>query len=553
MADADEALELVEQEATPGETGEGEQQAAAEEGGEGREEEEEEEEEGASTDTGSTAELEVDIADKVMEMLDSKWDEVSQEALELLQKLIQTDTQNFREDGTEMAAVLVLKEKFDEAGIPYEIVEPKSGRGNIVARLAGDGSSRKGAILLSSHLDTVRAPKDDWKDSGWRHNPFSGEIDADDECMYGRGAVDMKNMAAMSVTLLCFISKNGIKLSRDLIFAGLADEERSDSTYGVKYLIQNRPELIEADVVFNELGGFSMFIEGKEIFPIQVGEKGIAQLKITATGSGGHASIYHTDNPIAKVGEVAHQLDSTKLPVRPVMANRVSIENLANFLPFPKSTIFRRLLSPRFSDIILERLLTADQQSSLGPLLRNTANPTVISGGSGDQYNQVPTSAHVIIDARILPECTIDDVIYDVQQVLGPADFKPRRGANNEELPPELTIEVMASHGPHFQNPEEDGCPEVLEVIQSVIAKRANGASIAPTMIPGATDSYWYAQNPRKRPVCLGFAPMRFPEDLRFVKLFHGTNERIPVAGFKWGTRVLADVVCELCGAKLEE
>ncbi len=547
MADADEALELVEQEATAGEGG-GEQRV--EEGGEaaGVEEEEEEEEVDTSTDTPKPKKEE----DKLKELLDSKWDEVSQEALELLQKLIQTDTQNFREDGTEMDAVLILKEKFDEAGIPYEIVEPKSGRGNIVARLTGDGTSGKGALLLSSHLDTVRAPKEDWETSGWKHNPFSGEIDADDGCMYGRGTVDMKNMAAMSVTLLCFLSKNGIKLSRDLIFAGLADEERSDSTYGVKYLVQNRPELIEADIVFNELGGFSMFIEDKEIFPIQIGEKGTAQLKITATGPGGHGSLYHSDNPIAKIGEVAHKLASTRLPVRPVTANRITIESLASFLPFPKSTVFRRLLSPRFSDIILERLLTEDQQNSIGPLLRSTANPTVISGGAGEQYNQIPTSAWVIIDARILPECTIDDVIYDIQQVLGPAEFQPKRGPNDEDLTPDLTIEVMKSRGGHFQNPNDDGCPEVLEVIRRVIAQRADGAPIAQTLIPGGTDSYYYAQNPRKKPICLGFTPMRFPQDLRFVKLFHGTNERIPVAGFKWGSRVLADTVCALCGAKLE-
>lgn len=130
-------------------------------------------------------------------------------------------------------------------------------------------------------------------------------------------------------------------------------------------------------------------------------------------------------------------------------------------------------------------------------------------------------------------------------------NFQPKQGPDNVELPPDLTIEVLAVRNPHFQDPGETSCQEVLEVIQEVITARANGASIIKTMIPGATDSYYYAQNPRKKPVCLGFTPLRIPEDLKFAKLFHGTNERIPVDGFKWGLQVITEVVCKLCSAKL--
>ena len=488
--------------------------------------------------------------DKLAELLKSKREELGSEALELLRKLIQTDTQNFMDDGTEMDAVLILKELFEEAGIPYQIIEPKPGRGNIVARITGDGSSGRGAILLSSHLDTVRAPKENWADEGWKHSPYGGVIDEEDGCLYGRGAIDMKNMAAMSVTLLRFIKKNGIQLSRDLIFAGLADEERTDSAYGVKYLVENHPELIEADVVLNEVGGFSMFLEGKELFPIQIGEKGSSQLKITSRGPGGHGSLYHKINPIATVGEIAHKLSITRLPLRANAANRVTIENLASVLPFPKSVVFRRLLSPMFSDIIMSRLLTEDQNSSLGPLLHNTANPTVVGGG--DQINQIPSSAWLIVDARILPECTVEDVVQDVQQVIGPDRFQPKQGPDGEETPPELTIEVLKYRNPHSEDLSKDVCQEAFGVIREVIKARADGAPIVPSMIPGGTDSYWYAQNPKKKPVCLGFSPVRLPEDIRFVKLFHGLNERIPVEGFKWGAGVLLEVVCKMCSAKLE-
>ena len=476
-------------------------------------------------------------------------EEIEREAIQLLQKLIQTDTQNFADDGTEIEAVHVIKEKFDQVGITYEVIEPKPGRGNIVARIQGDGSSGQGPLMLSSHLDTVRAPKENWVEEGWRHSPFGGEIDEEDGCLYGRGAVDMKNFAAMSVVLLCFIKRCGIVLSRDLIFAGVADEERTTSAWGAKYLVENRPELIEADVIFNELGGFSMHLENQEAIVLQIGEKGSAQLKITATGPGGHGSIYHKVNPIAKIGEIAHTLHTSRLPLRVNVANRASIESLASALPFPKSTVFRRLLSPTFSLFIQQRLLTDDQISSLGPLLHNTANPTVVGGG--DQHNQIPSSAWLKVDARILPECTVDDVVEDIKQLLGPANFLPRQGPNGEELPPELTLEVMASRAACFQDPSEEGCPAVLDVIRQVVSKQADGAPIVTTVIPGGTDFYWYMRHPTKKPICVGFTPMRIPKEMKFAALFHGTNERIPVEGFKWGLNVLSEVVCQLCSGKI--
>ena len=489
------------------------------------------------------------LSEELAQLLQSHQDEINKEAIELLQKLIQIDTQNFADEGTEMDAVLVLKEKFDEVGIPYEILEPKPGRGNIVARVRGDDSLGQGPLLLSAHLDTVHAPKENWEAEGWKHNPYGGEIDEEDGCLYGRGAVDMKNLAAMSVVLLCFIKRRGIVLSRDLIFAGVADEERTTSAWGAKYLVENRPELIESDIIFNEVGGFTMHLDKQEAVVLQIGEKGSAQLKITATGPGGHGSIYHKVNPIARVGEIAHKLHTTRLPLRVNIANKASVESMANALPFPKSTVFRRLLHPTFSLFIQQRLLTDDQINSLGPLLHNTANPTVIGGG--DQHNQIPTTAWLKVDARILPECTVDDVVEDIKQVIGPASFLPRQGPNEEELPPELTLEVMASRGPCFQDPCKDDCPAVLQIIREVIAERTEGAPVVTTLIPGGTDFYWYMRHPTKKPTCIGFNPMRIPPDIKFAALFHGTNERIPVEGYKWGMQVLTEVVCKVCSAKI--
>lgn len=484
------------------------------------------------------------------QFLAAKWEEIETDALGLLRELIRTDTQNLEEEGgNEMAAVELLKARFEEAGIPYQVLEPKPGRGNIIARVAGDGSSGKGALLLSAHLDTVRAPKENWADEGWKHDPYGAEIDETDGCMYGRGAIDMKHMAAQSVALICFVKKSGLKLTRDLIFAGLADEERADSAYGVKYLVENHPELIEADVIFNEVGGFSMFINDREVFPIQFAEKGVGKLRLTVRGEGGHASVHNNDNPIAKAGLIAHKLTHGRLPVRVNPVNTASINSIANILPFPKSVAFRRLLSPAFTNVIFNLLLTEDQVNIFSPLMRNTVTPTIIGGG--DKPNQIPSTAWMIINTRALPGCSIDDVIDDIKDLIGRRSFESTRDSNGDEIPPEVTVEVCVARNPVSEDLNNPTYIDTMNVIARTIAKHANGAPIVPTMIPGSTDSYFYSQNPKRKPVCLGFTPVRFPPDIKFGKIFHGVNERVPVEGFKWGVRVLGEVVFELCKTKL--
>ena len=477
-----------------------------------------------------------------------EWPEIEERAVTLLQKLIQTDTQNFGEECTETKAVEIIQEHFKNARVPFEIVEPKPGRGNIIARLNGDGSSGQGALCLSAHLDTVRAPTDDWDRRGWKHDPYGGVIDEEDGCLYGRGAIDMKHMVAMSVILMCVIKEKGIILSRDLIFAGIADEERVDSAYGVKYLIENRPELIEADVVITELGGVSIFAEDKEVFSVMVGEKGMAKIKIIAKGPGGHGSIYHNDNPIARVGDVASTLAKNRLPLRVVPAGRGTVESIASQVSFLKGLVLRKLLSPRLSDYVADHVLNSEQRQAFLPSLHNTANATVIGGG--DQPNQIPTEAWVQIDSRILPGCTIEDIQQDIQSVLGPEKFVSQTNSDGEEVPPDLHMEVMTYRYSYNQDPTSPDVLSVLNVIRQVIAERANGAPIVTNILPGGTDLTFYAKHPTKTPICLGFTPIRFPPDMKMSALFHGVNERIPVEGFKWGLRTLSDVVALLCSAK---
>ena len=486
---------------------------------------------------------------EILRHFQEEWPEVQEKAVRLLQQLIRIDTQNFEDEGTEIRAVRLVAEEFDRVGIKYEIIEPREGRGNIVARISGDGSLDVGALCLSAHLDTVPAPIENWEAEGWKHSPYGGHIDREDGCLYGRGAIDMKNMAAMCVTLLCFIKEKGITLGRDLIFTGLADEERNNSQYGIKYLVENRPELVEADVVLTELGGIIVDIVGQQCVTVMVGEKGAASLRVSARGPGGHGSIYHKDNPIARIGAAADVLSQTRLPLRVGPAGRATIESTASAVGGVKGMVLRQLLSPYFSDYVANYVLTSEQANALLPTLHNVANPVMVEGGKS--RNQIPTVASMIVDCRLLPGCTVDDAMDDICSVLGPDKFKPRTNAEGEEIPPELELEGLTCRTCYVQDPSLPEVKQVLNIVEEVVSERIKGVKVITNLLPGGTDLKFFAEHPRKTPVCLGFTPMKLSPDLKITTLFHGVNERIPVEGFKWGLDVLADVVTELCGARL--
>ena len=475
------------------------------------------------------------------------WSTIEDESLTILQKLLRIDTQNFGEDGTETVAAKYIKELLDTAGIECsEILEGRPGRGNLVARIRGDGSSGLGPVMLSAHLDTVHAPKENWEQEGWKHDPFGAVIDQEDGCLYGRGAVDMKNMAAMSISVLLFIKRHNIKLTRDVIFAAVADEERHGSKYGAEYLVKNHPDLIESDLVLTELGAFSNHLDGMEYFPIQFAEKGAILVKITARGPGGHGSVYHKDNPVVPISEVCTVLNKKKLPHRLTEATRHSIVEISKLLSWPKGVLLRQVMSPRMEPWVTEYLFNEEQANTFGPMLHNTANTTIVQ--AGDQVNQIPSTASVIVDCRVLPGVTVEQLEADLKGVIGLEKFKPQKPGES----PKLEMEILQKGDGFAQDPNEPVVAEVLQKLGSIVTRRSGGSPIVPYLLIGRTDQAQYICHPNRKPVCLGFSPVRMPDSIKFSALFHGVNERIPVDGFKWGLGVLAESVLELCGASLD-
>ena len=442
------------------------------------------------------------------------WPTACAEATEILRDLLRIDTTNAPDiPGNETEACRYLKKLLEAEGIPCELLESAPGRGNLVARLQGDGSGGE-PILLSAHVDVVPADEEHWD-----HPPFGAEIH--DGFIYGRGAIDMKNMAAMELAAMLLLKRSGRVLKRDLIFAAVADEE-AGCEYGSLWLAENHPELIRGEYAISEIGGFTLHSGGKRFYPVQIAEKGVCWLTIRAEGSPGHGSLPNKDNPIPKIARAAEKLGVSRLPHHRTAVVERFIGQLADNHTFPNSTVLRSLLRPSVAGLILDSIFPdKDLASSFDAMLHNTANPTILR--SGLKVNQVPGEASLQVDGRLLPGKTGADLVEEIEALIGPGYS--------------ITIDR--------EMPAVEGDPDdpMAAHIRDVLARHDPGGIPIPTMIPGFTDAKAYDRLGMK---CWGFSPVRLPADVKFAQMFHGHNERIPVEGFHFGVKALFDLVSGL-------
>lgn len=436
------------------------------------------------------------------------------EALALLQDLIRLETVNSPDRPIrEIEAARLLQARFEEAGLECDVLESAPGRGNIVTRLKGDGSGG-GPILLSAHLDVVPADA-----ARWTHPPFAAGIH--DGYLYGRGAVDMLNMAAMSAVTLLLLKRSGATLTRDVIFAGVADEE-AGSEFGSLWLVRNHPELVRAEYALSEIGGFTLHSGGKRFYPVQVAEKGIAWLTIRARGSAGHGSMPNPDNPIPKIARAAELLGTRRLPFHRTPIVERFVKELARNQGLPNALVLRSLLRRRLSGPVLDRIFPEKSlAASFDAALHNTANPTLLR--AGEKINQVPGEATLQVDGRLLPGFTAADLVGEVRALIGP----------------DYDIEVDREMPATSTDPDDP----LFERIGEVVRRHDPEGIVVPTLIPGFTDAKAWSQLGVK---CFGFSPVRLPEDVKFAQMFHGVDERIPVDGFRWGLKALVDLVAGL-------
>jgi acetylornithine deacetylase/succinyl-diaminopimelate desuccinylase-like protein len=431
----------------------------------------------------------------------------------LLRELLRFDTSN--PPGAEAACAERTAEHLRGSGLEPQLLASEPGRPNVVARLRGDGDEPP--LLLTAHLDVVPAEAD-----RWTHPPFAGEVA--DGWIWGRGAVDMKHMAAMSLQAVRLLAASGARLRRDVIVALVADEE-DGCAHGSAFLVAEHPDLVRAGFALGEVGGFTLHVGGAAVYPVQVAEKGVCWIRATASGSTGHGSMPRRDNAVVRLATFLDRVGRTRLPVHRSAALERFVEGLAATQGKPARTLLPLLLSPQLSGLLtgigvrdpgVARMLEA--------VVRNTATPTMLSAGT--RVNVIPSGAQANLDGRIAVGSSEAELLAELRRLAGE----------------HVHLEVVKGGRPPVEHPVES---ELFSTIGDVVGEHHPGAVAIPSVIPGFTDAHFWSQ---LGTVCYGFSPVRLePGGPAFADLFHGDDERIPVDGFTAGARMLADVVFRFC------
>ncbi|MFJ5309438.1 M20/M25/M40 family metallo-hydrolase [Streptomyces sp. NPDC088350] len=420
------------------------------------------------------------------------------EVVDLCRELIRIDTSNYGDHSGpgERKAAEYVAEQLAEVGLEAKIFESHPGRASTVARIEGTDPSRP-ALLIHGHLDVVPANAADWT-----HHPFSGEVA--DGCVWGRGAVDMKDMDAMTLAVVRDRLRSGRRPPRDIVLAFLADEE-AGGTYGARHLVDNHPELFEGVTEgISEVGGFSFTVsEERRLYLIQTAEKGMHWMKLTVAGTAGHGSMIHRDNAITELSEAVARIGRHKFPVRVTKTTRAFLDELGDALGTP--------LDPEDMESTLARL--GGIAKLIGATLRNTANPTQLNAGY--KVNVIPGEATAHVDGRFLPGYQ-EEFLADLDRILGPK--VKREGAHSDKA-----LETS------FDGP-------LVEAMQSSLLAEDPTAKAIPYMLSGGTDAKSFDDLGIRG---FGFAPLKLPPELDFAGMFHGVDERVPVEGLKFGVRVL--------------
>jgi acetylornithine deacetylase/succinyl-diaminopimelate desuccinylase-like protein len=431
-------------------------------------------------------------------------DEALAEVVSLASVLIAIDTTNPGDPAVasnEWEAAEYIAGNLAEVGYEPIVLESDApGRASVIARLPGNGPAvvdgGPGGLLIHGHLDVVPADA-----AQWSVPPFAGEVV--DGYLWGRGAVDMKGMVAMTLAVARSLKRDGVVPSRDLVFAFVPDEE-AGGWHGARWLVDHHPGLFDGVTeAIGEVGGFSITLaDDVRAYLVQTAEKGAMWLRLAAHGTGGHGSMLHSDNAVATLAAAVSRLQEHPFPpvltdpVRDLLTGVAELTGSAFDPADPDATVVR--LGP------LARLV--------GASLRDTANVTMFQAGFAP--NVVPAAALATVDGRMLPGRE-EAFAAELVEVLGPA------------------VKAEWDTLPAVSTPFAG---DLVDAMAAAIAAEDPGARVLPYLLPAATDAKsWHRLGIRH----FGFAPLRLPPDLDFTALFHGVDERVPTAALEFGVRVL--------------
>jgi acetylornithine deacetylase/succinyl-diaminopimelate desuccinylase-like protein len=427
-----------------------------------------------------------------------------EEVVAICRDLIRIDTTNPGDHSGpgERKAAEYVAGLLAEVGLAPAVLESHPKRTSLVARIEGADRSRP-ALLIHGHLDVVPANASDW-----REHPFGGEVAED--CVWGRGAIDMKDMDAIMLAVIRQRLREGRKPARDIVLSFNADEE-AGGNWGAKFLVEQHADLFEGvSEAIGEVGGFSVSVGDQRLYAVQTAEKGLAWMRLTATGTAGHGSMIHGDNAVTTLAEAVGRVGRYQWPTQ-----------------LPESTTAflgkaSELLGVDFNQddpaSVIGKL--GGMSKMIGATTQHTVNPTGLKAGY--KVNVIPQTATAELDGRFLPGRE-DEFFDQLDRLLGSA-------VSREFIHRDIALETTA-----------DG--HLWDAMTGALMAEDPDAIVAPYCLSAGTDAKWYSKLGIR---CFGFSPLRLPAELDFAGMFHGVDERVPVTGLQFGVRVL-DRLLDAC------
>ncbi len=431
------------------------------------------------------------------------------EVVRICQELIRIDTSNYG-DGSgpgERAAAEYAVGLLREVGLDPAVYESEPGRTTVVVRIPGADPSRPG-LCVHGHLDVVPA-----RSADWQVDPFGGE--ERDGCIWGRGAVDMKDMVAMMLAVVRHLARDGIVPPRDIVVVLFADEE-AGGLKGSHFMAAEHPQVFEGvSEAISEVGGFSVTVPGPDGTPrraylLQTAEKGIAWVHLVATGRAGHGSVPNAENAVVRLAEAVCRVQAHRWPREYIASVRELLDGLSS------------LTGTAYTDEDPEALLAhlGGAQGFVRGTLQDTATPTMLEAGY--KHNVVPQEATAAVDARFLPGHE-EALLARLRELAG------------EHVEVRVTQRDIALDVPFGGG--------LVEAMTAALQAEDPEATVLPYCLSGGTDNKALAT---LGITGYGFAPLRLPADVDFAPMFHGIDERVPVESLRFGARVLLRLI-ETC------
>jgi len=432
-----------------------------------------------------------------MELTAALQAELEADVIEICRDLIRIPSVNYGDGrGDEAEVSRYVQRKLQEVGISAEIFESAPNRCNVIANIPGSDRSIP-SLVMNGHLDVVPASAEDWT-----VDPFSADVK--DGCIWGRGAVDMKDMDAMMLGIFRLWARHNFQPKRSIVLAFFADEE-AGGIFGSRWMVEHHPEIFSrCSEAVSEVGGFSVTLRNsKRVYLIETSQKGIEWLNLTAKGVAGHGSLLNENNAVTRISKAVTEIGEYRWPQRLTRTNKKLFQKISEITGIPYN---EENLQP-----LLDQLGPAAKM--IGATLRNTANPTMLNAGY--KANVIPQTASAVIDGRTVPGFE-PELIVTLKEIIG-EDIEINAIVSDIPLEAEFEVDLVDKMKAALYAEDPEGIP-------------------VPYVLSGGTDNKALARLGIKG---YGFSPLKLPSEIDFMALFHGVDERIPIESLKFGARTL--------------